>query len=113
MSFELNFSNPINTALLLYILYSLQKVLFPSASPIKEGAVPYDFKSGYTWMPKSHPATVLFKTYTPKTLEPFSGKDGGRILLAINGTVFDVSQGKNFYGPGKTHRVTLWFSCRN
>ncbi|KAJ2925985.1 hypothetical protein H1R20_g11092, partial [Candolleomyces eurysporus] len=42
---------------------------------------------------------VLFKTYTPKTLEPFNGKDGGRILLAINGIVFEVTAGRNFYGP--------------
>ena len=51
-------------------------------------------------MPKSHPPTVLYKVYTPKTLEPFSGKDGGRILLAISGVVYDVSAGANFYGPG-------------
>lgn len=50
-------------------------------------------------MPKAHPPTVLYRIYTPKTLEPFSGKDGGRILLAINGTVFDVTAGRNFYGP--------------
>jgi len=50
-------------------------------------------------MPKSHPPTVLFKTYTPKTLEPFNGVDGGRILLAINGIVFDVTAGRHFYGP--------------
>lgn len=50
-------------------------------------------------MPKAHPPTVLYRIYTPKTLEPFSGKDGGRILLAINGIVFDVTAGRNFYGP--------------
>lgn len=51
-------------------------------------------------MPKSHPPTVLFKVYTPKTLEPFSGNDkDGRILLAINRIVFDVTSGRNFYGP--------------
>jgi membrane-associated progesterone receptor component len=51
-------------------------------------------------MPKAHPPTVLFTTYTPRTLAPFSGRDGGRILLAINGKVFDVTAGRNFYGPG-------------
>jgi cytochrome b involved in lipid metabolism len=44
---------------------------------------------------------VLFKTYTPKTLVPFDGNDGGRILLAINGIVFDVTAGRNFYGPSE------------
>lgn len=52
-------------------------------------------------MPKSHPPTLLYKTYTPKTLEPFHGKDGGRILLAIDGIVFDVTAGSSFYGPSE------------
>ena len=43
---------------------------------------------------------VLFQTYTPKTLVPFDGKDGGRILLAINDIAFDVTAGRGFYGPG-------------
>ena len=51
-------------------------------------------------MPKSHPPTVLFRIYTPKTLVKYDGTDGGRILLAINGTVFDVTAGRSFYGPG-------------
>lgn len=50
-------------------------------------------------MPKSHPPTLLYQTYTPKTLVKYDGKDGGRILLAINGMVFDVTAGRNFYGP--------------
>lgn len=95
-----NLSNPINTALLLYILYSVQRIIFPPVSR-PSNPVPSEFKSGYTWLPKSHPPTVLFKDYTPKTLAPFDGKDGGRILLAINGTVFDVTAGRSFYGPGK------------
>ncbi|KAF4600014.1 hypothetical protein EYR40_007120 [Pleurotus pulmonarius] len=95
MGFDLG--APANTALFLYILYSFQRILLPSSSPPK--SVPNEFKAGYSWMPKAHPPTVLFKTYTPKTLEPFNGLDGGRILLAIDGTVFDVTAGRNFYGP--------------
>ncbi len=45
-------------------------------------------------MPKSHPPTVIFETFTPKTLAKFDGKDDGRVLLAINGTVFDVTAGE-------------------
>ena len=52
-------------------------------------------------MPRAHPPTILFTTYTPRTLVKFDGKDGGRILLAIAGTVFDVTAGRGFYGPGK------------
>jgi membrane-associated progesterone receptor component len=102
MGYSLDFSTPANTALLIYILYSVQKIVFPSASI--PTTIPNEFKHGYSWLPKSHPPTVLFKTYTPKTLEPFNGKDGGRILLAINGIVFDVTAGMSFYGPGPSVR---------
>ena len=34
-----------------------------------------------------------------------TGPDG-RVLVAVNGKVFDVTKGKRFYGPGKTKRVT-------
>ena len=39
------------------------------------------------------------------TLEQLREYDGvgknGRILIAVNGKVFDVTKGKRFYGPGK------------
>ncbi|KAI0028410.1 cytochrome b5-like heme/steroid binding domain-containing protein [Vararia minispora EC-137] len=95
MSF--NLSTPLNTALLVYILYQAQRIFFPP-NQIPE-QTPSEFKSAYSWMPKLHPPTLLFTTFTPKTLEPYNGKDGGRILLAIDGTVFDVTAGRNFYGP--------------
>jgi len=97
MAFSFNLGTPVNTALFLYILYSVQRIIFPSTS--KSKTIPNEFKSGYSWLPKGHPPTVLYKVYTPKTLEPFHGRDGGRILLAINGIVFDVTAGRNFYGP--------------
>ncbi|KAI0312371.1 cytochrome b5-like heme/steroid binding domain-containing protein [Amylostereum chailletii] len=95
MSFSL--STPVNTALLLYILYQAQRILFPSTKIPAQ--IPTEFKSGYSWMPRAHPPTLLYTVYTPKTLEPYHGRDGGRILLAIDGTVFDVTAGRSFYGP--------------
>ena len=97
MSFSL--SHPINTALLFYTLYILQRIVVPSTAVPRKPAS--EFKAGYSWMPRSHPPTLLFTTYTPRTLTKFDGKDGGRILLAIAGTVFDVTAGRGFYGPGK------------
>jgi membrane-associated progesterone receptor component len=97
MSFS--FSHPINTALLLYILYLLQRIIFPSTSLPRKP--PAEFKAGYSWMPRSHPPALLFTIYTPRTLAKFDGRDGGRILLSISGTVFDVTAGRGFYGPGK------------
>lgn len=37
--------------------------------------------------------------WTPLTLAPFNGKDNLRILIAVKGTVYDVSAGALFYGP--------------
>ena len=97
MSFSL--SHPVNTALLLYILYLLQRIIVPSTSVPR--TPPTEFKAGYSWMPRTHAPSILFATYTPRTLQKFSGLDGGRILLAIAGTVFDVTAGRGFYGPGE------------
>ena len=109
---------PVNTALFIYILYSVQRIFFPSvtkqpsllsaesahsasATISTRTGIPHEFKAGYSWMPKSHSPTVLFRIYTPKTLEPFNGSENGRILLAINRIVFDVTSGRSFYGPSK------------
>jgi membrane-associated progesterone receptor component len=92
------FETPLNIALLLAIAYYTRQVVFPSASMPK--TLPSEHSKGYNWMPASHPDVSVFKTYTPKTLEPFSGKDSGKILLAIDRKVFDVTAGRNFYGPG-------------
>ena len=100
-------STPINTALLLLILYYAQAIVVPSSSRARTPAeVPTSYEKGYSWMPANHPPTVVFKTYTPQTLAPFNGKDGERILLAIDGKVFDVTTGRGFYGPGVTHLIS-------
>lgn len=99
MGLSVDFGTPVNTALLVYILYSVQKIIFPPLPNLAPKSVPTEFKEGYSWMPKSHPPTLLYQTYTPKSLVKYDGKDGGRILLAINGMVFDVTTGRNFYGP--------------
>lgn len=42
------------------------------------------------------------RDFTIHELREFDGNKGdGRILVAINGKVFDVTKGKHFYGPGK------------
>ncbi|KAI9762157.1 MAG: hypothetical protein M4579_000637 [Chaenotheca gracillima] len=52
-----------------------------------------------TTLPKG-PAPTVFRTFTPPTLLPFSGANNTPIYFAVNGRVFDVSAGRNFYGPG-------------
>ncbi|KAF1987243.1 cytochrome b5 [Aulographum hederae CBS 113979] len=50
-------------------------------------------------LPKG-PAPVVFKTFTPKTLLPNNGTNNQPVYLAVRGKVFDVTPGRNFYGPG-------------
>jgi membrane-associated progesterone receptor component len=41
------------------------------------------------------------KDYTMEELRKFNGLGpDGRVLIAVNGNVFDVTKGKRFYGPG-------------
>jgi membrane-associated progesterone receptor component len=48
----------------------------------------------------SPPPPVVFRTFTPPTLLPYNGTNNMPVYLAVRGRVFDVSSGRNFYGPG-------------
>ncbi|KAF2788252.1 cytochrome b5 [Melanomma pulvis-pyrius CBS 109.77] len=50
-------------------------------------------------LPRAPPPTV-FRTFTPPELFPYNGLNGMPVYLAVRGQVFDVTAGKNFYGPG-------------
>ncbi|OCL13214.1 cytochrome b5 [Glonium stellatum] len=50
-------------------------------------------------LPRAPPPTV-FRTFTPPTLLPYNGLNGMPVYLAVRGRVFDVTSGRNFYGPG-------------
>jgi membrane-associated progesterone receptor component len=64
---------------------------------VKSYATP---NSVYTKKPE-HPEVLVFKNYTPVDLLPSDGNGpDGRILMGVNGSGYDVSRGRNFYGPG-------------
>ncbi|KAL6711178.1 Dihydrodipicolinate synthase [Coniothyrium glycines] len=50
-------------------------------------------------LPRAPPPTV-FRTFTPPTLFPYNGLNGMPVYLAVRSRVFDVTSGRNFYGPG-------------
>lgn len=111
-----------------YVLFSLLRPKRP-ARYVKREDVPTSHNQAYNHAPAAHPPSILFKKYTAQELANFDGKggdstrgsDGNRILLAIqrrakakddaapNGwrevrlerTVFDVTSGGSFYGPGQ------------
>ena len=107
------YTNPLNILLLLALMYIIVPLVRP-ASPTSSRWTPTVAEARshlaapsdrYTYLPPSHPDTVEWTKYTPRTLAVYDGtgtddQDGSRILLAINRKVFDVTKGKNFYGPG-------------
>jgi membrane-associated progesterone receptor component len=57
--------------------------------------------------PPPEPVDLPLRDFVLEELRPYDGTNkmaehGGQcpIYLAVNGTVFDVSRGKKFYGPG-------------
>lgn len=74
---------PLNILLLLLLGYTLRSSLRSTPPPT---------------LPKERPA-IVFRDFTPRTLLPYDGKDGAPIYFAVRGRVFDVSTGRNFYGP--------------
>ncbi|KAK3068608.1 Dihydrodipicolinate synthase [Teratosphaeriaceae sp. CCFEE 6253] len=46
------------------------------------------------------PGPTVFRVFTPPQLLPFNGQRDAPVYLAVRGRIFDVSPGRNFYGPG-------------
>ncbi|XP_050530507.1 membrane-associated progesterone receptor component 1-like [Daktulosphaira vitifoliae] len=79
----------INGSLIGLITYLLMKIFMKRNEPEQEDYVD-------TSLPK-----MKKRDFTIEELREFDGTKGdGRILVAINGKVFDVTKGKHFYGPG-------------
>lgn len=80
--------SPLNLVLVGVITFLVFKILRsrqqPAAAPAPEPELPR-----------------LRKDFTVGELRQFDGTQAdGRVLVAVNGTVYDVTKGKRFYGPG-------------
>lgn len=92
--------NPTNVILLVVLLYLAYPILASLvATPAK---APTSHLEAYSWMPASHPDSIVWQEFTPRTLRPHDGtqSDKSPILFAIRGKVYDVTSGRSFYGPG-------------
>lgn len=90
-------SSPLNLSLLalcLFLLYQIIRGDRPRAQPDgEEDEAPPP-------LPK-----LKRRDFTMAELRPFDGAQNPRILMAVNGKVFDVSRGRKFYGPGEKEKV--------
>ncbi|MEQ2166799.1 Membrane-associated progesterone receptor component 1 [Goodea atripinnis] len=84
--FQEIFTSPLNLTLLSLCLYLLYKI-FRGDRPTALGEME-------TPLPK-----MKKRDFTLAELKPYDGVENPRILMAVNGKVFDVTRGKKFYGP--------------
>lgn len=94
-SFIMNFiheiiNSPINFILVGVIIFLIYKIF-------KSKNKPEELPAEQTpELPK------IRRDFTVEELKKYDGKGSdGRILVAVNGSVYDVTRGKRFYGPGK------------
>ncbi|XP_026491324.2 membrane-associated progesterone receptor component 1-like [Vanessa tameamea] len=82
-------TSPINLILVFFILYLLYKI------------IKSHLETSGPATPPPPPMAKLRKDMTVAELKKYDGSDEeGRVLLAVNGIIFDVTKGKRFYGPG-------------
>ncbi|XP_012547121.1 membrane-associated progesterone receptor component 2-like [Bombyx mandarina] len=77
----------VSTFVILYKFYYKYKTHCSKVAPLKK-------------LPK------LRKDMTAVELRQYDGtQEGGRVLMAVNGWIFDVTRGNRFYGPGGPYAV--------
>ncbi|XP_041864226.1 membrane-associated progesterone receptor component 1 [Melanotaenia boesemani] len=84
--FQEIFTSPLNLTLLSLCLFLLYKIFRGDKTP--------DFGEVEKPLPK-----LKKRDFTLAELKPYDGTQDPRILMAVNGKVFDVTRGKKFYGP--------------
>lgn len=82
------YSSPLNLVLIAIITFLVYKI-FKSQQPPKPSA------------PSAPELPKIRKDFTVAELKAYDGNQpDGRVLVAVNGMVYDVTRGKRFYGPG-------------
>lgn len=81
---ESSWLSSFNIVILIGLIFFVARRLFFSASdePIED-----------------EPEPLVFTRFTPTTLANYNGVSDSRVLIAVKGKVYDVTAGKNFYGP--------------
>ncbi|XP_017769666.1 PREDICTED: membrane-associated progesterone receptor component 1 [Nicrophorus vespilloides] len=81
-------TNPLNLTLILLIVFLMYKIL-KSRQPV------------HTASPPEPQLPKLRRDFTVEELKKYDGtQEDGRVLVAVNGSVYDMTKGKRFYGPG-------------
>lgn len=99
------FYSPMNLALVAIIAFLVYKIIKDRIEVPSVGSQ----KPPEPELPK------LRRDFTVAELRQYDGNQpDGRVLVAVNGNVFDVTKGKRFYGPGNyTFFFFSIFSCCN
>lgn len=86
--FQEIFTSPLNLTLLSLCLFLLYKIFRGDKAP--------DFGEVEKPLPK-----MKKRDMSLAELKLYDGEQDPRILMGVNGKVFDVTRGKKFYGPGE------------
>lgn len=82
-------TSPINLILVFFIVYLIYKIIKSKFTTVE-------------FTPPPPPLPKIRKDLSVAQLKNYDGsQEDGRVLLAVNGIIFDVTKGKRFYGPGK------------
>ncbi|XP_049885383.1 membrane-associated progesterone receptor component 1-like [Pectinophora gossypiella] len=82
-------TSPVNLILVLFIVYLIYKIIRSK------------FETEVEVPPPPPPLPKIRKDLTVAELSKYDGtQPDGRVFLAVNGIIFDVTRGKRFYGPG-------------
>jgi membrane-associated progesterone receptor component len=93
--------------LILLVLWTTHHIFFSNPSPRVNMSETQEGKEQDPDPPRNFTAKQL--AYFDGTKDEKSG-ESKPVYLSVNGTVFDVSDGRNFYGPEGTYKISSAFS---